>query len=238
MLDVDIEKNINSATGLIKLIVKATFVEGEITGIFGNSGEGKSTVFNSICGLLQPDVGQITFDNTVWFNSNDNKNVKTQHRNIGYIFQEDSLFPHFTVKENILYPLSRKERDSINLEEVLDQVEMGAFQDTYPKQLSGGQKQRIAIARALAKKSKLLLLDEPFSALDLEIKHKLYKLITKFRTEYGLTVLIISHDVHDIMALCDKVLWIKNHSAESTMTVNQFTNKIKELDYDVVFLKS
>ncbi|MDH5475733.1 MAG: hypothetical protein OEX22_08600, partial [Cyclobacteriaceae bacterium] len=75
-------------------------------------------------------------------------------------------------------------------------------------------------------------------ALDLEIKHKLYKLITKFRTEYGLTVLIISHDVHDIMALCDKVLWIKNHSAESTMTVNQFTNKIKELDYDVVFLKS
>lgn len=231
MLDVDIEKNINSATGLIKLTVKASFEEGEITGIFGNSGEGKSTFFNTICGLLPPDVGQITFDNNVWFNSNDKKNIKTQHRNVGYIFQEDSLFPHFTVKENILYPLSSKERGSVNLEEVLNQVEMVAFQDTYPRQLSGGQKQRIAIARALAKKSKLLLLDEPFSALDLEIKHKLYKLISRFRAEYGLTVLIISHDVHDIIALCDKVLWIKDHSAQSTITVNQFTNKIKKLDY-------
>ena len=205
--------------------------DGQITGIFGNSGEGKTTAFNSICGLNKPDGGHVIYNDVVWFNSSNNKYIKPQQRNIGYLFQEDSLFPHFTVKENILYPLSKEQRKSINITEVLDQVEMAAFENTYPRELSGGQKQRVAIARALAKESKLLLLDEPFSALDLEIKHKLYDLIIKFNKEFKLSVLMVSHDVHDIVALCSHVLWLKNHEVSDVISLIQFKDGIKKLNY-------
>ncbi len=179
MLKVDFVKHINTSLGATDLTVNVALETGSILGIFGNSGEGKSTIFNSICGLIKPDVGQIQFEDKEWFNADKKTFVKPQHRNIGYLLQEDSLFPHFTVEENIMYPLSKEQKQRINLTDVLDQVEMGAFLKKYPRELSGGQKQRVALARALAMECRLVLLDEPFSALDLEIKQKLYKLISE-----------------------------------------------------------
>ncbi|MCG8576702.1 MAG: ATP-binding cassette domain-containing protein [Flavobacteriales bacterium] len=231
MLSVAISKNINSHEGQTSLEVNASFSAAKITAIYGNSGEGKTTLFNSISGLLDPDKGQIIFNDILWFDKAKKIKVKTQNRNIGYLFQEDSLFPHFTVKQNILFPLSKEEREEIDLDEVLDQVGMKGFAERYPNQLSGGQKQRIAIARALAKKSELLLLDEPFSALDLEIKQKLYKLLLSVKEKMGLTVLVVSHDIVDVLTLCDEVLWIKNHQASDIITKQEFAEEIKKLGF-------
>lgn len=229
MLKVEIYKEIKSASGGDAITVDAEFSKGKITAIYGNSGEGKTTIFNSITGLVTPEKGCITFNDKTWFNSVDKTDVLIRHRNIGYLFQEDSLFPHFTVKQNILYPLSKAEQKKLDLKEVLEQVEMNGFEDSYPQNLSGGQKQRIAIARALAKKSELLLLDEPFSALDLEIKQKLYKLIRAFKEQFNLTILLVTHDITDIFALCDEVLWLRNHAANGTITKKAFESQIKQL---------
>ena len=229
MLIVDIQKRIKTAIGDGVLNVHAEFQNDSITGVFGNSGEGKTTLLNLISGLSSPEKGTITFNDKSWCELTTKTNVLPQNRNVGYLFQNDSLFPHFTVKQNILYPLSKKERKVLDLNKILSQVEMVGFEDTYPKMLSGGQKQRVAIARALAQKTKLLLLDEPFSALDLEIKNKLYKLIRSFRKEFSLTILIVTHDVNDIYALCDNVVWIKNHSAEKLYSLDEFKIQIDKI---------
>jgi molybdate transport system ATP-binding protein len=232
MLSVNFVKHINTAKGETKLKIKADFRSSTITGIYGNSGEGKSTIFNVVSGILDPEYGTISFKNKEWFDSDHPKlKVRTQHRNIGYLFQEDSLFSHFTVKQNILFPLEKVERSAVNLNQILVEVDLMGFADQYPYQLSGGQKQRVAIARALAMKSELLLLDEPFSALDLEIKHKLYKLILSVKENANLNILVISHDVNDIFTLCDDVLWIKDHTATELITKDDFTSTIKEMGY-------
>ncbi len=232
MLSIDFRKNINTAKGKVTLSIKADFDSAKVIGIYGNSGEGKSTVFNIISGILDPEEGQISFNGKTWFNSAASKSkVPTQHRNIGYLFQEDSLFPHFTVSQNILYPIEKNERKNIDLDQILEQVDINVFEEQYPHQLSGGQKQRVAIARALAMKSELLLLDEPFSALDLEIKHKLCKLILSVKDELGLTILVVSHNVHDISTLCDEILWIKDHRADELISKESFVSAIKEMGY-------
>ncbi len=231
MLKLEFEKNINTSSGKSTLSITSEIDSGKIVGIFGNSGEGKSTIFNSICGLIEPDRGHVSFKDQVWFNKESGTFVKPQKRKIGYLLQEDSLFPHFTVEQNVLFPLDKEERKKVNIHEILEQVGMEKFSKTLPKKLSGGQKQRIALARALAMKSELLLLDEPFSALDLEIKHKLYKLIRSLNEELKMTILLVSHDVHDIFALCSDVLWLKNHECKSKINVGQFKTEIEKYRY-------
>ena len=232
MLSVDFSKNIHTAKGQTKLRIKADFQKSTITGIYGNSGEGKSTIFNVVSGILDPEEGQVTFNEKEWFNAGNPKGkIPTQKRNIGYLFQEDSLFPHFTVKQNIQFPIDKEEREKLDLDEILGQVGMKGFADQYPRQLSGGQKQRIAIARALAMESEILLLDEPFSALDLEIKHKLYKLILSVKEKTNMNILLVTHDVNDIFTLCDDVLWVKNHQATELISKENFIDEIKKLGY-------
>ena len=229
MLKVEFKKNIKSTSGGNFIDISTSFNLNEITGIYGNSGEGKTTIFNIISGLVHPENGKISYDDTIWFDSEKKINVHAQHRNIGYLFQEDSLFPHFTVKENILYAIGDEQKKNFDLKEVLAQVEMSGFEDVFPKDLSGGQKQRVAIARALAQKTKLLLLDEPFSALDLEIKQKLYKLILTVKKEFNLTILLVAHDINDIYALCDNVLWLKKHQASKLHTISNFKSDINKV---------
>lgn len=232
MLSVHFSKNIHTAKGETQLEIKADFQESTITGIYGNSGEGKSTIFNVVSGILDPEKGQVVFNETEWFDAKRPKaKVPTQKRKIGYLFQEDSLFPHFTVRQNILFPIDKEERERLNLDEILEQVGMNGFADQYPRQLSGGQKQRIAIARALAMESEILLLDEPFSALDLEIKHRLYKLILSVKEKTKMNILLVTHDVNDIFTLCDDVLWVKGHKATELISKDDFIAEIKRMGY-------
>jgi len=225
MLNINVSKNIKSIKGETSLDISAEIDSKRITGIYGNSGEGKTTLFNMIAGILSPTSGKIVYEDNLWFDSESNFNLKTQKRHIGYIFQQNSLFPHFTVKENILYAVDGT--SEINISELLEQVGMPNMESRYPHQLSGGQVQRIAIARALAQKANVIMMDEPFSALDLEIKQQLYKLIKEFKEKYSLTILIVTHDVNDIYYLCDDVLWIKDHKVDGTVKKEHFKKEIE-----------
>ncbi len=227
MLSVDIEKKIKSVKGDRILKVSGTFSQEVISGVYGNSGVGKSTLFNCLSGLSNPTKGIITHRDEIWFNKESEVNIPPQNRNIGYIFQGNSLFPHFTVKENILYAVRKEHINDLDLSSLLSQVEMEGMENRYPYQLSGGQLQRVAIARSLAQKSKLILMDEPFSALDLEIKQKLYKLIKFFKEQYELMILIITHDINDILYLCDEVLWVKEHQADGLLKKGVFKKEIE-----------
>ena len=228
MLRIDVTKNIQSVKGDARLIVDAEIKELGIIGVYGNSGEGKSTLFNMIAGLTSPNEGEISFNANLWFSSQQKKNVPTQQRNVGYIFQENSLFPHFTVKENIIYAVSKDQQKDLDVEALLQQVEMSTMGDRYPHQLSGGQIQRIAIARALAQKAQIILMDEPFSALDLEIKQKLYSLIKNFQKEYQLMIVMVTHHINDILYLCDEVLWIRDHQATDIQSIVTFKEEIEK----------
>ena len=115
----------------------------------------------------------------------------------------------------------------VAVSELLSQVDMEGMENRYPHQLSGGQVQRIAIARALAQKAQIILMDEPFSALDLEIKQKLYSFIKVFKKKYNLMILIVTHDINDIFYLCDEVLWIKNHKTTGTIPIDEFKKEIE-----------
>jgi molybdate transport system ATP-binding protein len=227
MLHINFKKQIKSVSGDTALEVKALFKNIAITGIYGNSGEGKSTLFNIIAGLNTPEYGILHYKDLIWLDTEKKINLSTQKRNTGYIFQTNSLFPHFTVKENILYAVQKENQDEVNVSELLNQVDMMGMEDRYPHQLSGGQVQRIAIARALAQKAQIILMDEPFSALDLEIKQKLYRFIKVFKKKYNLMILIVTHDINDIFYLCDEVLWIRNHKASGTIPINQFKEEIE-----------
>ena len=227
MLDIHIKKQIKSVGGETALEVQAHFKNEAITGIYGNSGEGKSTLFNIIAGLNSPEYGMLHYNDLVWLDSVKEINLPTQKRNTGYIFQTNSLFPHFTVKENILFAVKKENQHEVAVSELLSQVDMEGMENRYPHQLSGGQVQRIAIARALAQKAQIILMDEPFSALDLEMKQKLYSFIKVFKIKYNLMILIVTHDINDIFYLCDEVLWIKNHKATGTIPIDQFKEEIE-----------
>ena len=227
MLDIHIKKQIKSVRGETALEVQAHFKNEAITGIYGNSGEGKSTLFNIIAGLSSPEYGTLHYNDLVWLDSVKEINLPTQKRNTGYIFQTNSLFPHFTVKENILFAVKNENQHEVAVSKLLSQVDMEGMENRYPHQLSGGQVQRIAIARALAQKAQIILMDEPFSALDLEIKQKLYSFIKVFKKKYNLMILIVTHDINDIFYLCDEVLWIKNHKTTGTIPIDEFKKEIE-----------
>ncbi len=226
MLILDVKKQIDSESGLAVLRANIEISTSTISGLYGSSGQGKSTLFNMISGIVKPDHGTISFNGKIWHSSKEQVSIKK--RNIGYIFQGNSLFSHFNVKQNVLFALSKEERKEFNLSPFLEQLGLSKMINRYPHELSGGQLQRVAIARALAQKAQLILMDEPFTGLDIENKHRLYKELETFQKRYNLTIIIITHDVNDIYYLCDKVYRIENHTVQPAITNAQFREKIEE----------
>ena len=176
----------------------------EIFLIKGKSGIGKSTILNLIAGFENPFGGEILLDGI------DITNEKIEKRNIGYLFQEYALFPHLNVYQNILYGISQlnKNEKEKRVSELLDIVQMKGFEKRYPNDLSGGEKQRIALARSLANRPKLILLDEPFSSLNEELKDKLRMDLRNILKNQKITAIIVSHDSDDEL-IADKVIEIK-----------------------------
>jgi molybdate transport system ATP-binding protein len=156
-------------------------MENELVVLFGPSGSGKTTLFKCISGITEPDYGNITVGNKVYYLKDENKskhkkiNLPIQKRNMGYVFQNYTLFPHMNVRKNIECGLKNWEKESREerIMEMLSLLRIEELETRYPSQLSGGQKQRVALARALAPRPELLLLDEPFSALNKEIRNEL-----------------------------------------------------------------
>ncbi|WP_064605545.1 ABC transporter ATP-binding protein [Streptobacillus moniliformis] len=167
--------------------------KGEILMIKGRSGIGKSTLLRLISGLEEVSTGEIFLDGIKITNE------KIEKRNIGYLFQEFALFPHLNVYDNISFGLSKlkKEEKKEKVTNLLELIELIGYEKRYPHELSGGEKQRVALARSLAITPKLLLLDEPFSSLNIELREKLRQDLKGLLKKIGITTIIVSHDLDD-----------------------------------------
>lgn len=181
---------------------------GETLGILGSSGSGKSMTLRCIAGIETPTRGTIVLNDRVLYNSCQGINVPSRDRKVGFLFQNYALFPHLTVAENIAYGLKKLPKAAIShrVMQHLEQVKLSGLGDRYPQQLSGGQQQRVALARALAPEPDILLLDEPFSALDTHLRHELEKHLIKTLTSYKGLTLFVSHNLEEAYRVCQKLL--------------------------------
>lgn len=202
MIDISLQKKLKSSSGEMQLDLKVQFKEGKLVTIYGKSGAGKSTLLMLLAGLIKPEKGFVQMGEKVWTDTENKIFLKPQKRDIGLVFQEYALFPNMTVRENLCFGLSRGQSKSI-VDKLVDIIDLGLLQNRKPKTLSGGQKQRVALARALVSQPKMLLLDEPLSALDHEMRLKLQTYILEVHKEFKLTTLLISHDVSEIIRLSD-----------------------------------
>ncbi|SDJ32333.1 ABC transporter ATP-binding protein [Salimicrobium halophilum] len=199
--------------------------KGEILSILGSSGSGKSTVLRLLSGLETPNEGSITVaGQTV---ADDRHFLPPEKRSIGMVFQDYALFPHMTIRKNIEFGLGtwpKKERKP-RAEEMLRLVRMEAYKNRYPHELSGGQQQRIALARALAPKPALLLLDEPFSSLDadlqINIRNELHDIIKQTET----TTVFVTHDREDAKAIADRIVTMRDGAAHDWDSICMTTER-------------
>lgn len=181
---------------------------GEIAVLFGPSGSGKSLSIRSIAGLEKPDQGFIEIDQRLVFESQKGVDVPARERNVGYVPQNYALFPHMTVVENIMFGMGKsyKENGSVILQELLSRVGLEGKQNKYPRQLSGGEKQRAALLRALARNPRVLLLDEPFSAVDIPVRNILRDEIRTFLKTWYIPIVLVTHDPQDLEVMATKVI--------------------------------
>lgn len=205
MIEIRLEKKLLGESGSFRLDVNCGVEPGERVGLYGPSGSGKSSILRMIAGLMKPDKGYIRIHDEVWFDSKNRVNLPPQSRHIGMVFQEYSLFPNMTVLENLQFALDKKQKSKL-LEELLERINMQDFGHQKPHLLSGGQKQRIALARAMLRQPKALLLDEPLSALDRAMRESLQQFILEFHRDFNLTTFIVSHDAMEISKLAKRLL--------------------------------
>jgi molybdate transport system ATP-binding protein len=177
---------------------------GELLALVGPSGSGKTTLMRIIAGLDQADGGRITFNGDTWLDTAQQISLPTQSRSLGYVFQEYTLFPHLTVLNNVAFAT----RDRAKVTELLKMLEVWHLQDRKPGKLSGGERQRVALAQALARNPQVLLLDEPFSALDAVSRRKLRRELQKIKQEFNLPIIHITHDLEEAEYLADTMLAI------------------------------
>ncbi len=178
-----------------------------VTALFGPSGCGKTTVLRCLAGLERPNDGVIEFDGRPWFRSTPPLSLSPQQRDIGFLFQDYALFPHLTVAQNIGFGL-QGDGDSNRhgrVDQMLELFELSGLEPRYPHQISGGQQQRVALARVLARQPKLLLLDEPLSALDATLREQLRRELRRLLAEFGIPVVVVTHDRTEAIALADQV---------------------------------
>jgi molybdate transport system ATP-binding protein len=194
MIAVNIEKKLKGYNGLQVLRIKKDFLPGSITRITGPSGVGKTTFLKMIAGLVTPDNGTILFNETLWFDASGKINLSPQQRRVGFVFQDYALFPNMTVKHHLEYAT----QDITWINRLIKISGLEAFADHKPDHLSGGQQQRLAIIRALAIKPQVLLMDEPFSALDIKMKSALIADLQILFMELNATVLIVSHNPQEL----------------------------------------
>jgi molybdate transport system ATP-binding protein len=204
MISIDIEKKLKVYQGQRLLKIAAGFPTGSITKIYGPSGAGKTTFLKIMAGFIQPEKGKIVSDNLTWLDTSAKINLPPQKRKAGFVFQEYALFPNMTVQQHLEYAT----KDTQWIKRLLAIGKLETLTTHKPEHLSGGQQQRLAILRALAIKPKLLLMDEPFSALDADMKARLINDLRSFFKDQDTTVLIVSHNQQELEDLADEELII------------------------------
>lgn len=224
MININCIKLIENKTTSLKLSYDLKIEDNNIISVFGKSGSGKTTFLRILAGLTNPSKGYIIINNEVWFDLEKNINISSQNRNVGFVFQESSLFPNMTIKENLLFAL-QKDKNTDFMNRLIDIAEISSLLNRYPENISGGQKQRVALIRALIKKPVLLLLDEPFSALDIEMRLNLQELLTKIFNEYRIPVFFVTHDISEALKISDKILILEYDSTAKVKNTNDFFKK-------------
>ncbi len=197
--------------------------DGELVALLGASGSGKTTLLRILAGLDWPDAGSVTLDGGDWLA------LETQARHVGFVFQHYALFQHMRVRENIAFGLdvrpraSRPARAEITgrVEELLNLVQIKELGDRFPAQLSGGQRQRVALARALAIHPKLLLLDEPFGALDAKVRKDLRRWLRELHEQLGMTTIFVTHDQEEAFELADRIVLMGEGRIEQVGTPDE-----------------
>jgi molybdate transport system ATP-binding protein len=212
MISVVLRKKLEATRGAFVLDLALDVVEGEFVALFGPSGAGKTTLLRCLAGLEKPDAGHIRVSGERWFESADGTDLPPQKRQAGFVFQSYALFPNMTVRGNLEFAL-RPHADRRRVGELIEMMELGELQHRKPDTLSGGQQQRVALARALVSAPRLLLLDEPLSALDQEIRLRLQDEILRLQRHFGLTTLLVSHDVSEVYKLASRVIVLENGRA-------------------------
>ncbi|MBS4069454.1 MAG: GTPase [Sulfurimonas sp. RIFOXYB2_FULL_37_5] len=207
MIKINIKKTLNTADGKIVLHVNKEIREGDFLTLFGKSGSGKTTLLRILAGLENPDSGEIKVGDEVWFDSSKKINLTPQKRGVGFVFQDYALFPNMSVKKNLLFAL-KNQNESARVDEILEIMELENLSLMMSDQLSGGQKQRVAVARALVSSPKLLLLDEPLSALDHAMRVKLQDELLAVHKKFDVTSILVSHDVSEVFKLSNRIFKI------------------------------
>ena len=206
MLRVDVSKQLGEFS------LQATFAsEGRVTGLFGASGAGKTSLINMIAGLLRPDRGTIAIDTETLDDTADRVHVPAHRRRIGYVFQDARLFPHLDVRENLDYGrrMNRLADDVAQRARVTDLLDIGSLLDRRPGRLSGGERQRVALGRALLSQPRLLLLDEPLGSLDEARKEEILPYLVRLRDEAGIPMVYVSHDAGEMRRLATQIVMLR-----------------------------
>ena len=208
MIEIDISKKLFSAQGEFTLNLQLNIEQGEFISLFGESGAGKTTLLRCLAGLEKPDSGSIKVNGETWFDGKTSFMLPARHRHAGYMFQDYALFPNMSVRGNLEFAL-RPAANRQRVDELIELMGLGELQQRKPDTLSGGQKQRVALARALAAEPCMLLLDEPFSALDHATRLRLQDEVLRLQRHYGLTTVMVSHDVSEVYKLSQRVMVIE-----------------------------
>lgn len=207
MIQINITKPLHTSDGIIDLVVNKEIQNSDFLTLFGKSGSGKTTLLRIIAGLEVPQNGTIIVDDEVWFDSRQKINLPPQKRNVGFVFQDYALFPNMTVRQNLEFAL-KDQSDTKKVDEILAIMEIENLAKMKPEHLSGGQKQRVALARTLMTNPKILLLDEPLSALDSAMRLKLQDELHEIHKRFGITSILVSHDISEVFRLSNRVFKI------------------------------
>ena len=218
-------ENLEKRFGDFVAVDKVSFEvdSGSLVALLGPSGSGKSTILRILAGLEAPDSG------SVWFDGEDATRVHARTRGIGFVFQHYALFRHLTVAENVAFGLDvrrvPREVSRRRASELLELVGLGGLEQRYPAQLSGGQRQRVALARALAPEPRLLLLDEPFGAVDAKVREELRQWLRRLHDEVGVTSIFVTHDQDEAFSVSDRVLVIHQGQLEQAGTPTEILDE-------------
>ena len=241
MIDIDARKKLIGASGEFSLHARLRREGGELATLFGESGAGKTTLLRILAGLTAADEGVIRVDGETWLDTRRRINLPPQKRRIGFVFQDQALFPHLNVRDNLAYALP-KHADHRFVDELLGLTGLLALQQRRPDTLSGGQRQRVALARALARRPAVLILHEPLSALDANTRRQLQDEILRLHKTLELNTLMISHDIPEVFKLADRVFILEDgsisrHGTPTTVFADRRCNGKMKLPAEVLAME-
>lgn len=242
MIKVSFKKKLITSQGPLDLSVRFEFQSGEMVSLFGESGVGKTTVLRILSGLTKPDEGFIQYGEETWFDSERRINVPVQNRRIGYVFQEQRLFPNMTVRQNLEYVI-RDKKDQNRIDEFLQLMDLKELEGRLTQKLSGGQKQKVSLIRALLYRPKILLLDEAFSAIDVNTRFNIQDRLLALQKQMQITTVLVTHDLGEVFRLSEKTFVLENGQVSrygrphDVFTENNISGKFKFIGQILSFIK-